>query len=104
MGVAHGSMLLVVLGLLISVPIVVWGSTLILRWIERLPWLLYVGGGVLAWTAAGMILNEPLVKEWLAGKPIVSVATYAVVIGGVLGAAWLRNRRAPQKTLEEKPQ
>ncbi|HYT47503.1 MAG TPA: TerC family protein, partial [Burkholderiales bacterium] len=51
-GAARGSMLLVVLGLLISIPIVVWGSTLILRWLERFPALLYLGGAVLAWTAA----------------------------------------------------
>ena len=47
-GAAHGSILLVVLGLLISIPIVVWGSTLILHWLERFPSLLYVGGAVLA--------------------------------------------------------
>src|ERR1700716_1326603 len=59
-GAAHNSVLLVVLGLLISIPIVVWGSTLILRWIERLPILLYAGGGVLAWTAVKMMTAEPL--------------------------------------------
>jgi YjbE family integral membrane protein len=101
-GAAHGSVLLVVLGLLISVPIVVWGSTLILRWIERFPALLYVGGAVLAWTAAGMMTGEPMVKERLAGAPGLVAMIYAGVIGGVLGAAWLRNRRsASQKPLEE---
>src|SRR5919197_792748 len=47
-GAAHGRVLLVVLGLLISIPIVVWGSTLVIRWLERFPALLYVGGAVLA--------------------------------------------------------
>src|ERR1044071_3225386 len=47
-GAAHGSVLLVVAGLLISIPIVVWGSTLILDWLERFPGLLYIGGAVLA--------------------------------------------------------
>jgi YjbE family integral membrane protein len=104
-GAAHGSILLVVLGLVISVPIVVWGSTLILHWIERFPALLYVGGGVLAWTAAGMITNEPLVKEWLSGKPAVVALAYAAILGGVLGVSWLRNRRAaPQKPYAEKLQ
>src|SRR5689334_10136665 len=58
-GAAHGDALLVVLGLLVSVPIVVWGSTLILGLIERFPALLYVGGAVLSWTAAKMMLAEP---------------------------------------------
>src|SRR5882672_10204790 len=64
-GAAHGSILLVVLGLLISIPIVVWGSTLILRWIERFPGLLYIGGAVLAWTAAAMIADEPYFQSFL---------------------------------------
>jgi YjbE family integral membrane protein len=92
-GAAHGSILLVVLGLVISVPIVVWGSTLILRWIERFPALLYVGGAVLAWTAAGMIADEPHFRNIFANHPVVKNALYPVIIGGVLGLAWLRKPR-----------
>ena len=101
-GAAGGSMLLVVLGLLISIPIMVWGSTLILRWIERYPSILYVGGAVLAWTAAKMIAGEPFVKEALDTHRAWSVLLYLGVIGGVLGLAWLRNRRvAPAKSRME---
>jgi YjbE family integral membrane protein len=92
-GAAGGSMLLVVLGLLISIPIVVWGSTLILKWIERFPSILYVGGAVLAWTAAKMIATEPFVAEVLESRPTRSALLYIGIIGGVLGLAWLRNRR-----------
>ena len=92
-GAAHGSVLLVVMGLVISIPIVVWGSTLILHWIERFPGLLYLGGAVLAWTAAKMILGEPLVEEWLAHQPALRAAIYVLVIGGVLAAAALRKRK-----------
>ena len=98
-GAAHGSMLLVVLGLVISIPIVVWGSTLILHWIERFPSLLYIGGAVLAWTAAKMIVGEPLVEEELAARPGFVTAIYVAVIGGVLGLAWAQKRR-PQKAKE----
>jgi YjbE family integral membrane protein len=45
-GAAHGSMLLVVLGLVISIPIVVWGSQLILKLVDRFPWIIIVGAGV----------------------------------------------------------
>jgi YjbE family integral membrane protein len=93
-GAAHGSVLLVVLGLLISIPIVVWGSTLILQWIERFPGLLYIGGAVLAWTAAKMIAEEPLCAQFLSERPGIKTLLYLSVIGGVLGLAWLRNRRA----------
>jgi YjbE family integral membrane protein len=92
-GAAHGSVLLVVIGLMVSIPIVVWGSTLILGWIERFPALLYVGGAVLAWTAAKMILGEPLVSEWLAHQPALRAGTYVLIIGGVLAAALLAKRK-----------
>jgi YjbE family integral membrane protein len=99
-GAANGSALLVVLGLLISIPIMVWGSTLILRWVERFPALLYVGGAVLAWTAAKMIVAEPLVEEALLGRPLVPAAIYAAIIGGVLALAALRNRKIGKEVVQ----
>jgi len=83
-GAAHGSFLLVVLGLLISIPIVIWGSTLILKWVERYPSIIYVGSGVLAWTAAKMMLGEPLLKETLQGNAVIAPLVYFAVIGGAL--------------------
>jgi YjbE family integral membrane protein len=97
-GAAHGSVALVVLGLLISVPIMVWGSTLILRWIERFPALLYAGGGVLAWTAASMVAHEPRVAEVLSG--FTTFILYGAIIGGVLGLAALRNRKPAKEVLQ----
>jgi YjbE family integral membrane protein len=93
-GAAHGSVLLVVVGLLISIPIVVWGSTLVLRALERIPALLYVGGAVLAWTAASMLVHEPLIADRLAERQGITNLVYVAVIGNVLGIAWLRNRKA----------
>jgi YjbE family integral membrane protein len=99
-GAAHGSVLLVVAGLVISIPIVVWGSTLILHWIERFPSLLYIGGAVLAWTAAKMIADEPLYQAWLDERAGLKSLLYVVITGGVLAAAWLRNRRATKEVLQ----
>ena len=98
-GAAHGDVLLVVLGLLISVPIMVWGSSVILRYIERFPALLYVGGAVLAWTSAKMIVEDPLVEHALAGQPLFRLAVYIAMIAGVLGIAALRNRRSAKEVL-----
>ena len=101
-GAAHGSMLLVVLGLAISIPIVVWGSTLILGWMQKFPNLLYVGGAVLAWTAAKMIVSEPLFADTFAARHVTVGLIYVSVIGGVLGLAWLRNREpTPDRGHEE---
>ena len=99
-GAAEGSVLLVVLGLLISIPIVVWGSTLIMQWIERFPALLYVGGAVLAWTAAKMILSEPLIAEAMTPRPVARAAIYVAIVVGVLGIALLRNRKAQKEAMQ----
>jgi len=61
-GAAHGSFVLVIMGLLISVPIIVWGSTLVLKWVDRYPSITYIGAGVLAYTAGKMITDEPLLS------------------------------------------
>jgi YjbE family integral membrane protein len=99
-GAAHGSALLVLVGLLVSIPIVVWGSTLILGWLERFPALLYAGGAVLAWTAAKMMLGEPLVAEALAHQPLFRGAIYLATIGGVIGVAALRNRKPAKEAVQ----
>ena len=93
-GAAHGSVLLVVAGLVISIPIVVWGSTLILNALERFPGLLYIGGAALAWTASKMLADEPLLQEFLDARSGLRTSLFVVIIGGVLGLAWLRNRKA----------
>jgi YjbE family integral membrane protein len=83
-GAAHGNYLLVILGLLISIPIVIWGSTLILRLVDRYPGIVYLGAGVLAWTAAKMIVSEPLLADWFAPQSALTGIVYITVIGGVM--------------------
>lgn len=92
-GAARGNFILVVLGLLISIPIVVWGSTLILKWVDRFPALVYIGAGVLAWTAAQMMLHEPMLAPHLQDRASLKAAVYVVVIAGVLGGGYLAGRR-----------
>ncbi len=93
-GAAKGSFDLVVIGLLISVPIVVWGSTLVLRLVERFAFITYLGAAVLAYTAAHMVISEPLLDPLFDPHVVVRLATYAVAIVGVLGAGWWTARRA----------
>lgn len=90
-GAAHGNFLLVVLGLLISVPIVVWGSTLFIKWVERYPFIIYIGAGVLAWTAAKMITHEALLQGIFADNPILEYTVVLIIIAGVLLTG--RNRK-----------
>ena len=90
-GAAHGSFLLVVLGLIISVPIMVFGSSLVLKWMDRFPWIVYVGAGVLALTAASMIDKDPLFENYFSSHVVLDWALYIVIAGGVLLAGYWRN-------------
>jgi len=53
------STLLVVLGLLISIPIIVWGSQLVIKLMERFPMIITAGGMLLGWIAGGMLVTDP---------------------------------------------
>nr|WP_145549290.1 TerC family protein [Variovorax boronicumulans] len=92
-GAAHGAMDLVVIGLLISVPIVVFGSTMVLKLVERFPMIIKVGAAVLAFTAAKMIVNEPVLGAAFSENPAARWGLTAAVILGVLAAGWLKERR-----------
>ena len=102
-GAAHGSFDLVVIGLLVSVPIVVFGSTLVLKLVERYPAIIKIGAAVLAFTAAKMVVSEQLLVDFSGGKTAWSdgqtlkVAaqwgTYVLAVAGVLAAGWWASRR-----------
>jgi YjbE family integral membrane protein len=91
-GAAHGSFDLVVIGLLISVPIVVFGSTVVLKLVERFPIIISLGAAVLAVTAASMIVKEPFLAGYF-NETLVKWGLYALCVAGVLGSAWLKTRR-----------
>lgn len=97
-GAAHGAFDLVIIGLLISVPIVVFGSSVVLRLVQRFPLIIHLGAAVLAFTAASMIIGEPLLDPVFDPQELIHTAarwfTYAVAILGVLGAGWWTTRRA----------
>ncbi|HZN48517.1 MAG TPA: TerC family protein [Ramlibacter sp.] len=91
-GAAHGSFDLVVAGLLISVPIVVFGSKMVLKLVERFPLIIQLGAAVLALTAAKMIIAEPMLDTVFDPNAFARWSTYAVCVVGVLGAGWLASR------------
>ncbi len=96
-GAAHGAFDLVVIGLLISVPIVVFGSALVLKLVDRFRIIMYVGSAVLAYTAAAMIVREPYLASIFgtneAPESALRYAVGAACVVLVLGAAWLVTRK-----------
>ena len=96
-GAANGDFTLVVIGLLISIPIVVLGSKLVLQLVEKWPVIINLGAAVLAFTAAQMVINEKLLDPIFDGGETINFiargATYAVAVVGVLGLGWWATRR-----------
>lgn len=96
-GAAHGAFDLVVIGLLISVPIVVFGSAIVLKLVQRWPIIIQFGAGVLALTAAKMIVNEPLLDPVFDGSSglqmVARWGTYLLAVAGVLSLGWWATRR-----------
>lgn len=90
-GSAGGNFWLVVIGLLISIPLVVWGSTIIIRLIERYPVIVYIGAAVIAFTAGKMVTGDPIVKGYFDYWPLLKYAIMAIIIAGVLLAGRKKN-------------
>lgn len=91
-GASHGNFLLVMIGLLVSIPVVMWGSTIILKMIERYPIIVAIGAGILGWTASKMIVGEPFMYDYFA-NPFVKYGFELVVVAGILLAGTLKQRR-----------
>lgn len=92
-GAARDSYFLVIIGLLISVPIIVWGSKLILALIGRFPIIIYIGSGVLAWTAGNMITDDRIIHAWVADIPLASIWIPLMLVVAVLGLGKLKNKQ-----------
>ncbi|MGE6258427.1 TerC family protein [Heyndrickxia sporothermodurans] len=98
-GASHGNMLLVVIGLLVSVPVVMWGSTIIIKWIERFPIIVTIGSGILAWTSAKMIVGEPFLKDYFANG-FIKYGFEILVIAAVIIAGNYKKKKAAKLNAE----
>lgn len=101
-GASHGSMVLVTFGILVSIPIVVWGSKLVLALMDRFPVVITLGAALLGWIAGGMLLTDPAMPPSVpAGIPYpnyVFSSTGALLV--VIVGKWLGSRRKPVKAFE----
>ncbi|TAL83081.1 MAG: TerC family protein [Rhodanobacter sp.] len=92
-GASKGHLSLVIIGLLVSVPLVVWGSTLILRLIERFPVIMYIGAGAIAFTAGRMISQDRWVHGWFELHSGMQYALDILLVVGICGTGWWRSQR-----------
>lgn len=98
-GVSHGSITLIAIGVLVSIPIILIGSAFILKALERFPIIAYIGSGILAWTAGDMIVKDKIIQNYISstvGLIITIVLTVAVILAG-----WLKSRKSKEEKSEK---
>jgi predicted tellurium resistance membrane protein TerC len=93
----------VVLGLLISIPIIVWGSQLVIKLMERYPMIITAGGMLLGWIAGGMLVSDPALAnpdkwQWMFKVPQNNTVHYAAAVAGALLVLVIGKALAGRKT------
>jgi YjbE family integral membrane protein len=93
--VSNGDTVMLIIGIVMSIPIIIWGSSFIMRMLDRLPWLVYLGGGLLGYTAAEMMLGDPGLKRFVHILPesLEKTFPFVAIIVLLLLALTLRKRR-----------
>lgn len=94
-GAAQGNMILLIFGIAISIPIVLAGSTLLTKLMDRFSWISYVGAGILAYTAGEMMVKDKFVGNFVHSVPMLE---YAIPVGLILLTLLLGKRARSQKT------
>lgn len=98
-GASGGSVLILAFGVLISIPIMIFGSKLIVSFMEKYPWIAYVGSGILAWTAGDMIFGDKRIMEWFNYETgLITYILTAVVTALVLWLGYMKNKRTETAT------
>ncbi len=91
-GVAKGHTGLLIIGLAISIPIIVWGSTLITALMQRWPVIVVIGAAFLGWTAGGMILADPAGSTFAVAYPFLHWAVPGLFAAAVVACDFLKGR------------
>lgn len=92
---SRDSLFLLLFGLAVSIPLIVWSSQIVLKLMERYPIVVTLGAGLLGWVAGGMLVGDAAVKEQV--EAVLPAAHYvAAVLGAVFVVAagtWVARRR-----------
>ena len=93
--VARDNKFMLIFGLVISIPLIVAGATLIMKMLERFPILIWAGAALLGWLAGDMALNDPIVKQFIGGDLAHKLEMPAAIIGAifVVATAFLIRKR-----------
>ena len=101
-GAAHGNYLLLIFGLALSIPIIMWGSKLVASILNHVPWLVYVGSAILGYTAGDLIVGDPIIqKNFLQGFEFISKGIPIVLAILVVLIGYIWKRKIDAKTTEK---
>jgi len=92
--VAQGNFLLLIIGLAISIPIVVFGSTLILKIMSRFPIIIYIGAGILGYVAGEMLVGDKAVAEFVHHHAYLHTFVPIVLAALVIVVGYIMKQRA----------
>jgi YjbE family integral membrane protein len=85
-GAAKGHMWMLAVGLVITVPVVLFGSALLMKLMDRFPALVFLGAGLIGWVAGEMIISDPAIKDWVEANAKFlhygSPAAFAMIVVG----------------------
>jgi len=100
------SMLLVVLGLLISIPIIVWGSQLVIKLMAHFPAIITAGAMLLGWIAGGMLVSDPAFASpdkwtWMIKLEQTNAIHYGAAVAGALLVLIVGKRLAARNPLQQ---
>jgi YjbE family integral membrane protein len=93
-GVSGGNLALLVFGLALTIPLIIWGSTFLSALLDRWRWLVYVGAGILVYVAVEMLFEDRVVHGFI-GDSLQSFETVIALAGTAVfvAIAWLWSRR-----------
>lgn len=100
-GASHGNLFLLVFGLLVSIPLIVWSSQIILRLMERWPIIVTGGAALLGWVAGAMMRGDPGLAAWVGVLPAfvqAAIPVFCALFVVVLGK-WRERRAAVRRDI-----
>jgi len=102
---AHGHLWMLIAGLVVTVPIILFGSALLMKLMERFPVFVMIGAALIGWVAGEMVISDPAIKDWVDANakflhtvsPI-ACAVLVIVVGKVLERVNMKRRASSEVT------